>query len=74
MVNAARKAGVINMVNFSYRDWPCIQAVAAPVRRGDLGEMRHVEASYLQSWLPSKLGRLADDADLAVAAIYGPRQ
>ena len=54
MVNAARKAGVINMVNFSYRDWPCIQAVAALVRRGDLGEMRHVEASYLQSWLPSK--------------------
>jgi predicted dehydrogenase len=54
MVAAARKVGVINMVNFSYRDWPCIQAVAALVHRGDLGEMRHVEASYLQSWLPSK--------------------
>ncbi|MDR0901970.1 MAG: Gfo/Idh/MocA family oxidoreductase [Opitutaceae bacterium] len=55
MVAAARDAGVINMVNFSYRDWPCIQAVAALVREGKLGELRHLEASYLQSWLPSKI-------------------
>ena len=55
MVAAAHKAGVINMVNFSYRDWPCIQGAAAAVRRGDIGEIRHVEASYLQAWLPSKI-------------------
>ncbi|MDD5198933.1 MAG: Gfo/Idh/MocA family oxidoreductase [Terrimicrobiaceae bacterium] len=55
MVAAARKAGVINMVNFSYRDWPCIQAVATLIRRGGLGEIRHVEASYLQAWLASKI-------------------
>lgn len=55
MVAAARKAGVINMVNLSYRDWPAIQAVAALVQRGDLGEIRHVEASYLQAWLASKI-------------------
>lgn len=55
MVAVARKTGLINMVNLSYRDWPCIQAVAALVQRGVLGEMRHVEASYLQSWLPSKI-------------------
>jgi predicted dehydrogenase len=55
MVAAARKAGLINMINFSYRDWPCIQAVAALVQRGGLGELRHIEASYLQSWLPSKI-------------------
>jgi predicted dehydrogenase len=54
MVAAARKVGVINMVNFSYRDWSCIQAVAALVQSGKLGEMRHVEASYLQSWIASK--------------------
>jgi predicted dehydrogenase len=54
MVATARKTGLINMVNFSYRDWPCIQAVASLVQRGTLGEMRHIEASYLQSWLPSK--------------------
>jgi len=55
MVAAAKKVGTINMVNFSYRDWPCIQAVAALVQRGAIGDIRHVEASYLQSWLPSKV-------------------
>ncbi len=55
MLNAARKAGVIHMVNFSYRDWSAIQAVARAVARGDIGELRHVEASYLQAWLPSKI-------------------
>ncbi|HEY5954465.1 MAG TPA: Gfo/Idh/MocA family oxidoreductase [Terrimicrobiaceae bacterium] len=55
MVAVAKKSGLINMVNLSYRDWPCIQAVTALVQRGALGEMRHVEASYLQSWLPSKI-------------------
>lgn len=55
MVAEAKKAGAVNMVNFSYRDWPCIQAAAAAVRRGEIGELRHVEASYLQAWLPSKI-------------------
>jgi len=55
LVMAARKAGVINMVNFSYRDWPCIQGVAEALHRGDIGEIRHVEASYLQAWLASKI-------------------
>jgi len=55
MVAAARKSDVVNMVNFSYRDWPAIQAAAAVIRRGGIGEIRHVEASYLQAWLPSKI-------------------
>jgi len=55
MVAAARRADVVNMVNFSYRDWPAIQAAAAVIRRGGIGEIRHVEASYLQAWLPSKI-------------------
>jgi len=55
MVAAAKKAHVVNMVNFSYRDWPCIQAAAVAVKRGDIGEVRHVEASYLQAWLASKV-------------------
>ena len=48
MLTAAKKAGVIHMVNFSYRDWPCIQAAATAIARGDLGEVLHVEASYSQ--------------------------
>lgn len=55
MVAAAQKAGVVHMVNFSYRDWPVIQAVARLVHTGKLGEIRHVEASYLQAWLASKI-------------------
>jgi len=55
MVAAAKKAGVINLVNLSYRDWPAIQAVQAVVAAGRIGAIRHVEASYLQSWLPSKV-------------------
>jgi predicted dehydrogenase len=51
MFAAAKKAGVVNMVNFSYREWPCIQGAAAAIARGDIGEIRHVEASYLQGWL-----------------------
>ncbi len=55
MVAAAKKAGVINMVNLSYRDWPAIQAVEKLVRSGEIGEVRHIEASYLQAWLASKV-------------------
>ena len=54
MTAAAQKAGVVNMVNLSYRDWPAIQAVAQCVAKGMLGELRHIEASYLQAWLVSK--------------------
>jgi len=55
MVAAARRAGVVNMVNFSYRGWPCIQATARAIRNGEIGELRHVEASYLQAWLSAKV-------------------
>lgn len=54
MAQAAKKAGVINMVNFSYRSWPAIQGAAAAVQKGRVGELRHVEASYLQAWLVCK--------------------
>jgi len=51
MVAAAEAAGVVAMVNLSYRDGPAMQAAAAMVRAGEIGEVRHLEASYLQSWL-----------------------
>jgi predicted dehydrogenase len=54
MLAAAEKAGIVHMVNLSYRDWPAIQAIAALVAQGKLGDLRHVEASYLQAWLVSK--------------------
>ncbi|MCC5844180.1 MAG: Gfo/Idh/MocA family oxidoreductase [Verrucomicrobia bacterium] len=51
MADAARRRGVINMVNFSYRNASALQAAADLVASGKLGEVRHVSASYLQSWL-----------------------
>lgn len=53
MRNTAQEAGLVNMINLSYRDWPCLEAVAGRIRAGDLGSVRHVEASYLQAWLSS---------------------
>ena len=51
MANAARQAGVINMVNFSYRNSCGLQRAAEVIRLGKLGRIMHVESSYLQSWL-----------------------
>ncbi|WP_374641746.1 Gfo/Idh/MocA family protein [Tabrizicola sp.] len=51
MAEAARVAGVVNMVNLSYRNVAALQKAAAMVREGAIGEIRHFEASYLQSWL-----------------------
>jgi predicted dehydrogenase len=51
MAAAAAKAGVVNMVNLSYRNVGALQQGAKMVRDGAIGEIRHFEASYLQSWL-----------------------
>lgn len=51
MAGAAAKAGVVNMVNLSYRNVAALQKAAAMVREGAIGTIRHFEASYLQSWL-----------------------
>ena len=51
MARAAQAAGVIAMVNLTYRGVPALQEAARLVRLGALGDIRHFEASYLQSWL-----------------------
>jgi len=51
MAVAAAKAGVINMVNLTYRNVPALMHAADMVMRGDIGAVRHFEAAYLQSWL-----------------------
>lgn len=51
MAAAAQQAGVINMVNFSYRNSCGLQKAAEEARKGILGRILHVESSYLQSWL-----------------------
>ncbi len=51
MADAAERAGVVNMVNLTYRNSPALQKAAQMVADGQLGNVRHFEASYLQSWL-----------------------
>lgn len=53
MAKAASQAGVINMVNFSYRNSSAWQHACELVRNGDLGRIYHFQAHYLQSWLSS---------------------
>jgi predicted dehydrogenase len=51
MAVAADKAGLINMVNLTYRNAAALHAAKSLVESGELGDIRHVEASYRQSWL-----------------------
>jgi predicted dehydrogenase len=54
MTEAAERAGVVNMVNLTYRNVAAIQTARQMVLAGQIGAVRHVEASYLQSWLVSR--------------------
>ena len=54
MAAAAARKGVLTAVNFSYRNSPATQKAAQLVAAGRLGRIRHVEGSYLQSWLVSR--------------------
>ncbi len=54
MTEAAERAGLVNMVNLTYRNSPALQLARQMVEAGELGDLRHVEASYRQSWLVGK--------------------
>jgi predicted dehydrogenase len=54
MTEAAERAGLINMVNLTYRNAHALQRARTMVLAGAIGEVRHVEASYLQSWLTAR--------------------
>lgn len=51
MTDAAEAAGIVNMVNLTYRNATALQRARALVEAGAIGAVRHIEASYLQSWL-----------------------
>jgi predicted dehydrogenase len=51
MLRAARASGKIHMIHFSYRSIPALERARQLVADGELGAVRHVEASYLQCWL-----------------------
>jgi predicted dehydrogenase len=51
MMEAARRAGTVNMVCHNYRRVPAVQLAKRLIDEGRLGEIRHWRAVYLQDWL-----------------------
>lgn len=51
LVALAEKTGLINAIDFNYRNYALVQEAADMVRRGDLGRLYSVHGSYLQDWL-----------------------
>lgn len=54
MTEAAERTGLVNMVNLTYRNAYAIQTARRMVEAGEIGEIRHLDASYLQSWLTGR--------------------
>lgn len=51
MLAAAKRAGVIHMVNFSYRQSAATRKIATEIAAGKIGRVTNVIASYRQGWL-----------------------
>ena len=54
MTEAVEAAGLINMVNLTYRHAAALHMARQMILDGEIGEVRHVQASYLQSWLTGR--------------------
>jgi predicted dehydrogenase len=51
MMEAAQRAGTVNMVCHNYRRVPAVQLAKRFMDEGRIGEIRHWRAVYLQDWL-----------------------
>jgi predicted dehydrogenase len=51
IVKAARSCGTVFAVNYNIRFYPAVLALRSMVARGELGEIIHVNGSYMQDWL-----------------------
>ena len=51
LVQAARRARVVNAVTFNYRGHPLVQQMRVMVGRGDVGKLHLIHGRYLQEWL-----------------------
>ena len=51
LVRLAKKAGVVNGINFNYRFYPIIQHIKNIIKNKEIGEVKLVHGSYLQDWL-----------------------
>src|SRR4051794_11952988 len=55
LVALVRKTGRIFVVTHNYTGYPMVRQARAMVANGDLGEIRLVQAEYLQDWLTERL-------------------
>ncbi|HYB03673.1 MAG TPA: Gfo/Idh/MocA family oxidoreductase, partial [Nitrososphaerales archaeon] len=51
MYQAAKKAGVKNMVGYNYRFLPAIRFARELIQRGEIGKVIEFRAAYLQDWI-----------------------
>ncbi len=51
MMDAVKKAGVLNGVFHNYRKIPAIALAKKMIENGDLGTIYHIRAVYLQDWI-----------------------
>ena len=63
MVEAVEQAGLINMVNLTYRNVAELHKAREIIASGEIGAVKHIEASYLQHWLAQR--DFADEASLS---------
>ncbi|WP_234679820.1 Gfo/Idh/MocA family protein [Bradyrhizobium monzae] len=55
LVALVRKAGRVFVLTHNYTGYPMVRQARAMVASGDLGEIRLVQAEYLQDWLTERL-------------------
>jgi predicted dehydrogenase len=51
ILKVAQKSGTVFGVNYNIRFYPAVLQLRKMVRQGDLGEIIHVNGSYMQDWL-----------------------
>lgn len=51
IVEAARRSGRVFAVNYNVRFYPAVLQMRAMAQRGELGDIIHVNGSYMQDWL-----------------------
>lgn len=63
LADVARQSGKLFVLTHNYTGYPMIRQARAMVERGDLGDIRHIQAEYVQDWLTEK----AEDTGLKQA-------
>ncbi len=51
LVTLAKKAGIVNAIDFNYRYYPLVQEAKDMVASGKVGDIFHANGSYTQDWL-----------------------